>query len=163
MRSKLLAITARTPSSAVPFAAQSRELPVPYSSPAITISGMPCCLVLHRRVVDRHLLAVGQVLGQAAFDARHEQVLEADVRERAAHHDLVVAAARAVLVEVLRLHAVRVEVLRRRAVLRDVAGRRDVIGRDRVAEHREHARALDVAIGVPVFSVMSSKNGGLRM
>jgi len=33
MRSKLRTITARTPSSNVPFAAQSRELPVPYSSP----------------------------------------------------------------------------------------------------------------------------------
>ena len=43
------------------------------------------------------------------------QVLEADVRERAAHHDLVVAAARAVLVVVARLHAVLVEVPRRRA------------------------------------------------
>jgi hypothetical protein len=35
MRSKLLAITARIPRSSVPFAAQSRELPVPYSAPAI--------------------------------------------------------------------------------------------------------------------------------
>jgi hypothetical protein len=38
-RSKLFAITARTPSSAVPLAAQSREEPVPYSSPAITTRG----------------------------------------------------------------------------------------------------------------------------
>ena len=41
IRSKLLAITALTPSSAVPFAAQSRELPVPYSAPASTTSGTP--------------------------------------------------------------------------------------------------------------------------
>ncbi len=41
MRSKLLAITALTPRSCVPFAAQSRELPVPYSSPANTIVGVP--------------------------------------------------------------------------------------------------------------------------
>ncbi len=41
MRSKLFAITARTPSSSVPFAAQSRELPVPYWSPASTTSGIP--------------------------------------------------------------------------------------------------------------------------
>ena len=34
IRSKLLAITAFTPSNCVPLAAQSRELPVPYSSPA---------------------------------------------------------------------------------------------------------------------------------
>ena len=35
--SKLSAITARTPNSAGPFAAQSREEPDPYSLPAITI------------------------------------------------------------------------------------------------------------------------------
>src|SRR2546426_948233 len=43
MRSKLCATTALTPSSAVPFAAQSRELPVPYSCPAITTSGTRSC------------------------------------------------------------------------------------------------------------------------
>ena len=40
MRSKLCATTAFTPRSAVPFAAQSRELPVPYSWPAKIISGV---------------------------------------------------------------------------------------------------------------------------
>jgi len=41
IRSKLAASTARTPSSIVPLAAQSRELPVPYSVPARTTSGVP--------------------------------------------------------------------------------------------------------------------------
>jgi hypothetical protein len=41
MRSYDSAITARTPSSFGPFAAQSRDEPVPYSLPAITISGVP--------------------------------------------------------------------------------------------------------------------------
>ena len=41
MRSKLCAITARTPSSFVPFAAQSREEPDPYSRPASTIRSVP--------------------------------------------------------------------------------------------------------------------------
>ena len=81
------------------------------------------------------------------FAARDQEVLEADVRERAAHHDLVVAAARAVGVEVLRLDAVRDEVLRRGGVLRDVAGRRDVVGRDGVPEHDEAARAGEVLRG----------------
>ncbi len=43
MRSKLSAITARTPRSAVPFAAQSRDEPVPYSLPAMIMSGVPSC------------------------------------------------------------------------------------------------------------------------
>ena len=46
MRSKLSAITALTPSSIVPLAAQSRELPVPYSLPARITSGVPAALYL---------------------------------------------------------------------------------------------------------------------
>ena len=41
MRSKLSAITARTPRSAVPFAAQSREEPDPYSLPARITKAVP--------------------------------------------------------------------------------------------------------------------------
>ena len=40
MRSKDSAITARTPSSFVPLAAQSRDEPEPYSLPASTTSGV---------------------------------------------------------------------------------------------------------------------------
>ena len=57
-------------------------------------------LVAHRRVVDRRDVARGVVLGHAALDAGRHLVLDADVGEGAAHHDLVVAAARAVAVEV---------------------------------------------------------------
>ena len=73
---------------------------------------------------------------------RQHQVLDAHVGEGAAHHDLVVAAARAVAVEVGLQHAV-VEQVRPagRAVL-EAAGRRDVVGRDAVAEQRHDARAL---------------------
>jgi hypothetical protein len=42
MRSKLSAMTAFTPRSAVPLAAQSREEPAPYSTPAKITSGVPC-------------------------------------------------------------------------------------------------------------------------
>ena len=41
MRSKLSAITARTPRSLVPLAAQSRDEPEPYSLPARITSGVP--------------------------------------------------------------------------------------------------------------------------
>ena len=37
-------MTARTPSSAVPLAAQSREEPEPYSLPPRTISGVPSAM-----------------------------------------------------------------------------------------------------------------------
>ena len=124
MRSKLSAITARTPSRRVPLAAQSRDEPEPYSLPASTTSGTPSVEVAHRGVVDRHLLAaVGEVQRDAALGAGRQLVAQADVGERAAHHHLVVAAARAVGVEVLGLDAVLVQVLAGRAVALDRAGR----------------------------------------
>ena len=120
MRSKLWQTTARTPSSRVPFAAQSRDEPLPYSAPANTTSGTLLLLVLHRGIVDRHLLAVGPVLGQAALrdvavGALQHEVLDADVGEGAAHHHLVIAAPRAVLVEVGRADLMLAEVTCRRA------------------------------------------------
>ena len=41
MRSKLRVMTALTPNNKVPLAAQSRDEPVPYSSPPNTIVGVP--------------------------------------------------------------------------------------------------------------------------
>ena len=101
-------------------------------------------LVLHRRVVDRHHFAAGQIGGHAAFDAGHHLVLDARVGERAAHHHFVIAAPRAVGIEVLRLDAVLDQVLARGAVRLDVAGRRNVIGGDAVAEHRQRARVAQI-------------------
>ena len=98
MRSKLSVMTARTPSRLVPFAAQSRDEPVPYSLPATITIGTPSALNFIADVVDRHGHAV--VARHAAFDAGDHLVLDADVGEGAAHHDFVVAAPRAVAVEV---------------------------------------------------------------
>ena len=53
----------------VPLAAQSRDEPLPYSTPANTTSGRPSASVLHRRVVDRHRLAARIVLDVAALPA----------------------------------------------------------------------------------------------
>ena len=86
------------------------------------------------------------LLDVAGGVARHE-VLDADVGEGAAHHHLVVAAPRAVLVEVGDGHVVLQQVFaggRRRL---DGAGRRDVVGGDLVAEQPEDARAGDVGDG----------------
>src|SRR5690606_40583891 len=70
----------------------------------------------------------------AAFLAAEEQVLDADVGEGAADHHIVVAAPRAVAVEVRRLHAARLQEQPGRRILLDRAGGRDVVGGDRVAE-----------------------------
>src|SRR5690606_23912552 len=50
-------------------------------------------LVLFGSIEDGHLLAVWKMAGDAALGSRCELVAQADVRERATHHHLVVAAA----------------------------------------------------------------------
>src|SRR5436190_2247424 len=100
--------------------------------------------VTHRRVVDRHPFAGRIVHRHAAFDARHHQVLDAHVRERAAGHHLIVAAARAVAVEVFDRHAALDQVLAGRRRRLDRAGGADVIGRHRVAEDRQRTRVVKV-------------------
>ena len=107
-------------------------------------------LVLHGRVVDRHLFARRVVDGVAAFFAAQHQVLDADVGEGAAHHHVVVAAARAVAVEVGRLHAATLQELAGRRAGLDVAGRADVVGGDRIAEQAHDAGVVDVGDGADV-------------
>src|SRR6202011_2825132 len=67
MRSKLWQITARTPSSRVPFAAQAPRGAVSVFGAGKNHQRDSLGLILHRGIVDRHLLAVGPVLGQAAL------------------------------------------------------------------------------------------------
>ena len=105
---------------------------------------MPSARYRCRDVEDRPLLARRHVHRPRALAPGDEQVAQADVRERAAHHHLVVPASRAVGVEVLALDAVLGQVVAGRAVGLDRARRRDVVGRDGVAEHDEAARAVDV-------------------
>src|SRR5919108_180869 len=85
-----------------------------------------------RGLEDRRLLAVREVYRPRALALRHEQVPEADVGEGAAHHHLVVAAPRAVRVEVLALDAgedVRVGAAEHLALDRLGDRVRDLLGR----------------------------------
>ena len=70
MRSKLFAITALTPSSCVPLAAQSRDDAGAVFLAAEDDRRRALRDVFHRRVVDRHLLARRLEQRDAAFDAR---------------------------------------------------------------------------------------------
>ena len=139
MRSKLSAITARTPK-------QQRALrgPVARRSRAVLLARddqqrRAFFLIFHRGVVDEHLLARGHVRGPAAFGSGRELVAQPDIGERSAHHHFMVAAARAVGIEIAGLDAVRDQEFSGRAVGGNIAGGRDVIGGDGIAEHREHA------------------------
>ena len=145
MRSKLSASTARTPSNVVPFAAQSRDDPEPYSLPASTTSGVPCFGVTHGCVVDRGHVAGREERGEAPLGPGRQLVAEPDVGEGASHHDLVVASARPVRVEIGRRHTVLYQPRTCRAVFPDVPGGRDVVGRDGPAELGERPGAVYVA------------------
>ena len=79
----------------------------------------------------------------AAFNAGHHLVLDADIGEGAAHHHFVMAAPRPVGIEINPLHPVRAQILARRRGGLDVARRGDVVRRDRVEEQAQHARALE--------------------
>ena len=83
--------------------------------------------------------------GDAALGAGGQQVAQADVGESAAHHHFVVAAARAVRVEVLWLHAVFLQISAGGGVGLDGAGGRDVVGGHRVPQKGQHAGAVEVA------------------
>ncbi len=100
--------------------------------------------VFHRGVVDGHFLAIRKEKCPAAFRARCELVAQANVRERTAHHDLMVTTARAVRVEFMRLHAVGDQVFPRGRIHGNRTSRRNVIGGDAVAKNRQHLGAVNV-------------------
>src|SRR5215831_15660261 len=80
----------------------------------------------------------------AAFRTRRELIPQPDVGQRAAYHDLMIAAAGAVAVEVLRLYAQRDEVLSGRTVLGNRTGGRDVVRGDGIAEKRQYAHTVEI-------------------
>ena len=82
--------------------------------------------------------------GPAAFGARCEHIAQANICERASHNHLVVAAARAVGVEVAGLHAVLDQEFSGGTIGGNIAGRRDVIGGHRIPQHRKHAQAREI-------------------
>ncbi len=81
---------------------------------------------------------------EGTLGVRREQVLEAHVGECAAHHHFVIAATRAVRVEVDRLDAMRDQVLPGGERFADRSGGRDVVGGDAVAQKAQHPRAANV-------------------
>ena len=71
-------------------------------------------------------------------------VAQPNVRERASHHDFVVAPAGAIRIELCRRHLMAHQVCPRGSVMFDGPGGRDVISGDAVGEQGQHPRTLDV-------------------
>ena len=71
--------------------------------------------VVHRRFVDGRLFLLGVLNRESAFDARQHEVLDTFVGEGSASHHAIVAAARAVSIEVSPINTVVDEVLPRGA------------------------------------------------
>src|SRR2546422_9628495 len=79
-----------------------------------------------------------------AFRAGSELLAQANVAERAAQHDFVIAAAGAVGVELVGLDAVGDEIFSGGRIHGNRAGGRDVVGGDAVAEQGQNACAVNV-------------------
>src|SRR5262245_48401966 len=62
-------------------------------------------LILHRRVVDVHSLAVRLVNSDTAFDAGNHQILDPYVCEGSTSHNPIISSTRAVAVEIRHTHA----------------------------------------------------------
>src|ERR1700737_3420532 len=93
---------------------------------------------------DGHLGPVGRGAGESALKVRHHFVAQTGVGECAPDHDLVIAAARSVGIEVHRLYATFDQILAGRAIPLDGTGRRNVVGGHAVAEHGQDSRVADV-------------------
>ena len=118
-------------------------------------------LIGHGRVEDRHLTAI-RPLGEAAFDdaaipSGQHFVLDADVGEGAAHHDLMIAAPRPVGVELTRGDLPFHQVVSGGGLCRKRPGGADMVGGDHVAQKGHDARALDVVdragLGPHIFEI----------
>ena len=124
IRSYDSAITAFTPSNAVPFAAQSRLDPIHtlarHDDQRNVLLGVGRCRVEYR---DHHVVTLREVDGEATLDSVEHQILQANVRERAANHYFVVASPRTVGVEVRAFDAVLAKVRACWAVGLDRTGR----------------------------------------
>src|ERR1700752_91131 len=86
-------------------------------------------LITHRGVVNTHAVFAWMMNRYTAFDAGHHQVLDAHVGKRAAHHHLMIAAPRAVAVEVFDVDALILQIQTGRRRSFDCAGRTDVVRR----------------------------------
>ena len=122
---------------------------LPYSLPASTSSGVPRPGSAGPRRRSASDLAVGEMRRARALGPRRDLVAQADVREGAPHHHLVIAATGSVGVEVARRHAELAKVgARRRVGLDGPAGEMwsVVIESPTITSTR---RALDVARSAP--------------
>src|SRR5438552_7735768 len=78
------------------------------------------------------------------FCSGHHQVLDSDVRERAARHHQIIPAPAAVAVEISRLNPARHQIFPGWRSFFDCSRRRNVVGRYRVAENPKRAGAADL-------------------
>ncbi len=163
MRSKLFAMTARTPSSLVPLAAQSRDEPgavLGAGDHDAAARPRPGTAWTRRRCVvlspsGRCTVMPPSSPGRGAFLRRMLANVPRIITSwlpRRAPYELKSAGAT----------PCSTRYFAGGAVLGDGAGRGDVVGRHRVAEQREHARAPRMSVSGAGSFDSPSKNGGLR-
>ncbi len=140
-----------------PVAARPRAVLLPRKDD----EGRPLFLVPHGGIIDRHDLAARQMPGESPLDLRDEAVADAHVGEGATHHHLMVAAPRAVGVEIPLLHPPLDEIRPGRRILFDASGGGDVVGRHAVAEESQDPRPPDLLHFVGGLLLHSFEKGRL--
>jgi hypothetical protein len=95
-------------------------------------------------VENRHLFAFRHQSGESPLFAFDHLVADPHVGKGAAHHDVVVAAAASIAIEIVFFNAKGSEVEPRWGVRFKGAGRRNVVGRDRIAKEGERAHFFEL-------------------
>src|SRR6202035_1498105 len=123
----------------------------------------PRSLIFLACVEDRHFLIGGQVPCESSVDIS-QLVAQADVGKSPAYHHFVIAAPRAVGVEVGGLDAMLLQIFSGGTVLLDRSGGRNVVGSDAVSQYRQYAGRVNVLDGrgleLHVVEVRSAANVG---
>ena len=126
-------------------AEQQRPLgcPVAAGAGAVLLSGddherHPLLLIAHGRVIDREHFTIRKMPCIAPFLLRHHFVAQTGIGKGATHHDFMIAAPRAVGIEIADGNALLLQIPPRRAFGTDGAGWRDMVGRDGITEEREN-------------------------
>ena len=105
-------------------------------------------LVHHCCIEDRNRFFEGRMKCNTAFNPRKQQVLQANISECPAHHNLMIASACAVLVKIVFLHTECHEEFARGTFFVERTGRRNMISRNGIAKQGKHMRAVNILQGL---------------
>src|ERR1700752_5159650 len=100
--------------------------------------------IFHRSIIYAHLFTGWNIHSPSTLSTGKHQVLQSNISKRATNHDLVIAATRAIAVEIARLNPFLDQISPSRTIRCDITCRRDVVSCHRVSKKSKYTRALYV-------------------